>query len=103
MKKNKGKCFCDLCGLEATYLVLEKSKSIETDIFHFNLYTVDKKTNKEIYFNIDHIKPRSKGGKNELSNMQLTCEVCNSKKSDDFNSIKHFLFTIKQKIYSYLF
>lgn len=101
-EKNKGKCKCDLCGIEATYIVLEKSNINDSDIYHFNLYTVDKKTKNEIYFNIDHIKPRSKGGKNELSNMQLTCELCNSKKADNHNNLNYYIFKIKKIFKKYL-
>lgn len=82
--KNKV-CKCDICGLEAKYAVLEKTKENKTDIYHFNLYTIDKDTKQEIIFNIDHIKPVSKGGTNELTNLQLTCVVCNSKKADHYN------------------
>ncbi|MBO7388102.1 MAG: HNH endonuclease, partial [Methanomicrobium sp.] len=32
----------------------------------------------------DHIKPWSKGGKTERSNLQLLCRDCNSKKSDKY-------------------
>ncbi len=31
---------------------------------------------------LDHIRPVSKGGKTELDNLQLLCQVCNEAKSD---------------------
>src|SRR6478735_4506701 len=80
-----GMCKCDICSLEDKYVVLEKTKENKTDIYHFNLYTIDKETKQEIIFNIDHIKPVSKGGSSELSNLQLTCVVCNSKKANHYN------------------
>ncbi len=95
-------CKCDICGLEGKYFVLEKSDTNENDIFHFNLYTIDKTTKKEIYFNIDHIKPRSKGGKNEMINLQLTCENCNSSKGNDFDDYKHWFLLLKNKINRFL-
>ena len=33
---------------------------------------------------IDHIKPLSKGGGNDLSNLQLCCAPCNNAKADHF-------------------
>jgi hypothetical protein len=96
-KWNK-KCKCDMCKLEARYFVLEKSDTNENNIFHFNLYTIDKKTKKEIYFNIDHIKPRSKGGKNEMINLQLTCENCNTEKGNKYDTFKHWLYSTKLRI-----
>lgn len=101
-------CKCDICGLEGKYFALEKSDNNQTNIFHYNLYTIDTKTNIEIFFNIDHIKPRSKGGRDDMENLQLTCENCNSEKGDYFeteteiiikknsffNQIKLFIFKI---------
>lgn len=89
--EKNNKCKCDICGLEAKYFVLEKAPNVEDNVYHFNLYTIDKKTNNEIYFNIDHVQPRSKGGKNEMENLQLTCEICNSKKGNKFNIISFLL------------
>lgn len=83
--KNNKKCKCDICGLEAHYFSLEKSPDNTRDTYHFNLYTILPIQNIEIYFNIDHIKPRAKGGTNTLDNMQLTCETCNSNKADSYN------------------
>jgi len=34
---------------------------------------------------IDHVVPVSKGGKNDLDNLQLLCRTCNAKKSDKFD------------------
>jgi 5-methylcytosine-specific restriction endonuclease McrA len=31
---------------------------------------------------IDHVKPRSKGGKDTLSNLRVACPACNLRKSD---------------------
>lgn len=42
---------------------------------HFDLYD-----NYNNLMNIDHILPKSKGGKDEIDNYQLMCEECNSKK-----------------------
>lgn len=105
-----GKCKCVYCGLEATYVVIDKlpeQKSVSV-----NMYTVCKTTKTEIMFNIDHIKPKSKGGNNNSDNYQLTCETCNSIKSDkiDFQielpeiildfTIPSFISKIKKLIYA---
>ena len=37
-----------------------------------------------VKLHVDHIKPVSKGGKTELSNLRTLCERCNLGKSDKF-------------------
>lgn len=39
-------------------------------------------TEDKIILHIDHILPRSKGGKNEMTNYQTLCETCNIGKSN---------------------
>lgn len=40
-------------------------------------------TNKQTRLHVDHIKPVSKGGTNDLSNLQTLCEECNLAKYTD--------------------
>jgi 5-methylcytosine-specific restriction endonuclease McrA len=51
------------------------------DKFHLNLYGIDS-NGREVMLTKDHIIPRSKGGKNKLSNYQPMCIHCNKKKAD---------------------
>ena len=44
---------------------------------HFDLYTEDNHL-----MNIDHILPKSRGGKDNVDNYQLMCEECNSRKGN---------------------
>jgi 5-methylcytosine-specific restriction endonuclease McrA len=50
------------------------------------IYTAHQSTNQnsDYIWNIDHIKPKSKGGKNNIENLQITCINCNSKKSNRY-------------------
>jgi 5-methylcytosine-specific restriction endonuclease McrA len=73
-KSNKT-CCC--CGVEGTKIRLEQAAK---DNPHFNLYAI--KDNEYILMTKDHIIPKSKGGKDCLSNYQTMCGICNFLKKD---------------------
>lgn len=75
--KNNPKCRC--CQREGTLIGVDIAKGQEKP--HFNLYCVEANGNK-ILMTKDHITPKSKGGKNVISNMQTMCTECNSRKKD---------------------
>ncbi len=78
----KKSIICPACKLKGKYFALEKDINNEDEIYHFSLYGVRTKRSrqKEVYMNIDHIKAKSKGGKNTLDNFQVMCYECNIKK-----------------------
>lgn len=75
---------CQHCGLEGTYFATEKNDHAKS--YHFNLYGYDEATDEEVLFTKDHIIPKSKGGKNHISNYQCLCERCNSIKRDNYET-----------------
>ena len=80
---------CVACGLEAEYFALEQAynpkKPIANNRFHLNLYaTVD--GYREIMFTKDHILARSRGGSNQLNNLQTMCAPCNTAKGNIHDS-----------------
>ena len=70
---------CAGCGLEASFFAKEQNPGQKN--FHFNLYGIDD-AGEERLFTKDHIYPKSRGGKDELSNFQTMCMTCNSEKSN---------------------
>lgn len=71
---------CVSCGIEGKYMAMERG---EKDIsYHFNMYGIDNNGN-EILMTKDHVVPKSKGGKDCLSNLQTMCKPCNEKKNDN--------------------
>lgn len=73
-------CACVSCDKVATHIALGKDKG---GGLHFDLY--DDEGNA---FTIDHIQPKSKGGSNDLDNLQPMCKTCNEDKGNgDVNNV----------------
>ena len=73
---------CKCCGLKASYFACERPIfEQESFPYHLNLYSFNA-DNSETLFTHDHIVPRSKNGKNTLSNTQTLCLPCNQAKGD---------------------
>jgi 5-methylcytosine-specific restriction endonuclease McrA len=70
-------CTCVTCGIVGTRVIEtgQINKRGFVISFHIDLYTEDLQL-----ITVDHIHPKSKGGGNELENLQPMCENCNSKK-----------------------
>ena len=71
------RCAAPDCSKEGVYLI--KAKNTDGG-YHVDLYTEDFEL-----MTIDHIIPKSKGGKNTIENLQPMCHTCNSKKADNIS------------------
>lgn len=71
---------CSCCGIEGKYFVKEKRPKDVS--YHLNLYAIDE-NGKEILMTKDHIIPKSKGGKDHISNYQTMCVRCNMTKGNN--------------------
>lgn len=73
---NKG-VICVNCQLEATQLILGRDNGggLHLDVYDDNFYPLT----------IDHIIPKSKGGSNELSNLDPMCAKCNFNKGNQLD------------------
>ena len=69
---------CVCCGRVGTVMGLDFPDG--QDRPHFNLYCIE--DGEMILMTKDHIIPKSKGGKNHISNMQTMCCHCNLRKGD---------------------
>lgn len=82
-RKNK-QIVCPICKTKAQYFKMIPSGNVDllcTD-YTFNLYGI--KGNQQVMFDIDHIKPVSKGGLNTKTNLQILCHDCNNKKANKY-------------------
>lgn len=81
---------CAQCGRQGAYFAKERYSDEPP---HLNLYGFNK-CGGALLFTRDHIKPKAKGGTNDLYNAQTMCTECNSKKADNW--------TLRIKIYYYI-
>ena len=72
---------CYKCGIVGKYFAIEKTP--ESEHYHLNLYGIN--DNEEVLFTKDHLMPKSKGGKNHISNYKTCCEICNKIKADNID------------------
>lgn len=72
-------CKCVACGKEGTHFTLDKSSETDTRR-HFNLRAED-----GTLMTRDHILPKSKGGRDHISNMQTMCVDCNKAKGNTYD------------------
>lgn len=70
---------CISCGLQGSFFAFEKDRG---GGLHLDLY--GKNDEEDVMLTIDHIVPSSKGGKNDKSNLQTMCKICNERKADSF-------------------
>lgn len=71
-------CANEGCDTTGSKYILGIGKSGD---LHLDLYGIDKDGDLHM-ITIDHIKPKSKGGRNHVKNFQPMCKVCNEIKSD---------------------
>jgi 5-methylcytosine-specific restriction endonuclease McrA len=72
---------CVKCGLTGNLFAVERGWAENTDKYHLNLYHFGA-NGYERMMTVDHIVPKSKGGQNDINNLQPMCSSCNMKKSD---------------------
>ena len=73
---------CASCDLVGTFFALERDKAAarRDGPYHFNLYAL-RPDGSEVLMTKDHVVPRSKGGKDHISNYVTMCSPCNNKKA----------------------
>lgn len=83
---------CVTCGVEGTFFALERGamrrKGLEDvwvpnhrDVWHFNLYGF-RPNGTIVMLTKDHIIPTSRGGSDEVENLQPMCQPCNERKGN---------------------
>ena len=69
---------CVRCGVVGRFFAKRASSD---GSYHMNLFAV-RPDGSEVLMTKDHIVPRSRGGKDHLSNYQPMCATCNTKKGN---------------------
>jgi 5-methylcytosine-specific restriction endonuclease McrA len=69
---------CVACGLRGTRMMLDVNPVDQSP--HFNLY--GEHDGRLVLMTKDHIIPRSRGGADEINNLQSMCCLCNNLKAD---------------------
>lgn len=69
---------CVVCGLKGSKMFLDVNPIDQ--YAHFNLY--GEENGRLVLMTKDHILPKSKGGKDDLSNYQTMCSICNNLKGN---------------------
>lgn len=65
---------CVSCNVVGEIIIKRKEKSGNV---HYDLYTKD-----FVMITVDHILPKSRGGSNDIGNLQPMCQHCNSRKGN---------------------
>lgn len=76
---------CVGCGVEGKYFVKEKTP--DNLHYHLNLYGIDK-SGDEVLMTKDHIIPSSRGGSNDIENLQPMCITCNREKGNNIEIVR---------------
>lgn len=78
---------CVTCGLVGSAFLLEMTSANirNNESPHLNLYGVNE-AGEYVMMTKDHILPKSRGGKDELTNLQTMCYVCNEEKGNNVTS-----------------
>lgn len=80
---------CVCCGKQGTHFRLCGDPA--TDRRHFNLYADD-----GTLMTKDHIIPKSKGGLDQVANMQTMCTRCNSKKGNKSDAKVPYIIAVRK-------
>lgn len=71
---------CIYCGVKGSFFAVERhKKGARKTEWHLNLYA-KLPTGGARLMTMDHVKPKSKGGSNQVNNLRPACEYCNTRK-----------------------
>jgi hypothetical protein len=86
---------CVACDRQGTRLIVLHHKTIE------EYKTVDVFTDRMHLMTVDHIIPKSQGGRNTLDNMQPMCQRCNNIKADHYLTNEELRMIVREKVRSF--